>query len=97
MFLEPTLNFDQDWTSLIDFDEISQDLATLFSQSDCLIITVIYKYKYFTTFYQSNGQILDLHVVSWWTHVIVLTHLETLTNLVDTIRPFKIAKIRHQS
>ena len=76
--LELTLNLTKDWPSLIDFDKVSQDLISLFSQSDCLIIIVIYKHKYLTTFYQSNGQILDLHLVSWWTCVVVSTHWETL-------------------
>ena len=47
----------------IDFDEVLQDLTTSFSQFDCLIIAVRYKQKYFITFYQSNGQILDLSLL----------------------------------
>ena len=46
--LEPTLNLTIDWPSLIDFNKVSQDLITMFSQSDHLIITVNYKHKYFT-------------------------------------------------
>ena len=50
----------EDWPSLIDFDKVLQDLTTLFSQFDRLIVTIRYKQKYFITFYQFNGQILDL-------------------------------------
>ena len=78
--LEPTLNFDQ---RLNKFNRLWRSFARFdysVSQSDRLIITKIYKHKYFTTFYQSNGQILDLHLVSWWTHVVVPTYWETLIN-----------------
>ena len=78
--LEPILNFDQ---RLNKFNRLWRSFARFdysISQFDHLIITMIYKHKYFTTFYQSNGQILDLYLVSWWAHVVVPTHLETLIN-----------------
>ena len=53
----------KDWPNLIDFDEVSQYLTTLFSQSDCLVVIVLHKHKYLIVFYQSNGQILDLSLL----------------------------------
>ena len=63
MVLEPMLKFDQRLTKFDWLDEISQDLIAIFLHYDHLIVNVLHKHKYLTTFCQSNNHILDLNLL----------------------------------
>ena len=54
-----------DLTSMVDhvwpnIDKILQTLTTHFSQSNRLIVVILHQHQYLTTFFESNGWILDL-------------------------------------
>ena len=54
-----------DLTSMVDhvwpnIDQFLQTLTTRFSQSNRLIVVILHQHQYLTTFFESNGWILDL-------------------------------------
>ena len=71
-----------------NFDQVLQTLTTHFSQSNCLIVVILRQHQYLTTFFQSNGWILDLSLEHYG-HVLLLPkHQEILIGYVRLIQPF---------
>ena len=55
--IDPTSMVDHVWPNI---DQVLQTLTTHFSQSNHLIVVILRQHQYLTTFFQSNGRILDL-------------------------------------
>ena len=77
---------------LTNFDKVLKTLTTHFSQSNHLIVVILYEHQYLTTFFQSNGQILDLGSKALWTCVILLEHQEISIDHILSIQPFDWAQ-----
>ena len=73
---------------LTNFEKILKTLATHFSQSNHLIVVILHNHQYLTTFFQSNGQILDSWSRELWTCVILLEHQEILIGHILPIQSF---------
>ena len=86
-----------DLTSMVDhvwpnIDKVLQTLTTHFSQSNRLIVVILRQHQYLTTFFQSNGWILDLSLEHYG-HVLLLPkHQEILIGYVRLIQPFDWAQ-----
>ena len=68
--MDPTLMVDHVWPNI---DQVLQTLTTHFSQSDRLIDVILHQHQYLSTFFQSNGQILDLSLENYG-HVLLYQH-----------------------
>ena len=57
--IDPTSMVDHVWPNI---DQVLQTLTAYFSQSDRLIDVILHQHQYLTTFFQSNGHILNLNM-----------------------------------
>ena len=72
---------------LTNFDKVLKTLVTHFTQSNHMIVVILHKHQYLTTFFQSNSQILDSGSRALWTCVILL---EQPKILIDHVLPIQL-------
>ena len=70
--IDPTLMVNHVWPNI---HQVLQTLSTHFSQFNRLIDVIFRQHQYLTTFFQSNGRILDLSLEHYG-HVLLYQHMK---------------------